>query len=113
MNDCLFCKIIAGEIPSTKVYEDDKVYAFRDINPIAPTHILVVPKTHLDSMNDVNSETSAAAAACLEAIPKIAEQEGIGDAYNVLNNCGAGAGQSVMHLHFHLLAGLDLVEKLK
>ena len=108
MNDCLFCKIIAGEIPSTKVYEDDKVFAFRDINPKAPVHVLIVPKKHLDSANEINEENVDDVAACLLAVPKIAAAEGVSEGYNVLNNCGAAAGQTVMHLHFHLLGGLEM-----
>ena len=105
MNDCLFCKIIAGEIPSQKVYEDEKVYAFRDINPHAPVHVLVVPKEHIASMDAVTEATVPAAAACLTAIPKIAAREGVSGAYRVISNCGRDAGQSVFHLHFHILGG--------
>lgn len=108
MEDCLFCNIIKGNIPSTKVYEDEHVYAFRDINPIAPVHVIVVPKQHLSCANDVNATNSDAIAHIFEAIPKIAKQEGIADGYNILNNCGEKGGQSVMHLHFHLLGGLDI-----
>ena len=97
MNDCLFCKIIAGEIPSTKVYEDDRVFAFRDINPQAPVHVLVVPKEHLDSADAVNAENAANVAACFEAIPKIASSEGLTEGYRVINNCGAAAGQNKLH----------------
>ena len=112
MNDCLFCKIIAGEIPSTKVYEDEKVYAFRDINPQAPVHVLVVPKTHVASANDITEENADTVAACFAAIPKIAEAEGLENGYRVINNCGAEAGQTVMHLHFHLIGGRKLGEKI-
>ena len=106
--DCLFCKIIAGDIPSTKVYEDDLVYAFRDINPQAPTHILVIPKAHIDSMNGVNAENSAVVAHIFEVIPQIAEAEGLKDGYRVVSNCGKDAGQTVFHLHFHILGGKEL-----
>ncbi len=112
MSDCLFCKIIAGEIPSTKVYEDDKVFAFRDINPQAPVHMLVVPKEHLDSADAVTAENAANVAACFTAIPKIAAAEGLKDGYRVINNCGASAGQTVMHIHFHLIGGRQLGEKI-
>ncbi len=110
--DCLFCKIIAGEIPSTKVYEDEKVFAFRDINPQAPVHVLVVPKQHIDSAACITAGNSAAVSACFEAIPKIAEAEGLKDGYRVINNCGPNAGQTVMHIHFHLIGGRVLGEKI-
>ncbi len=106
--DCLFCKIIAGEIPSTKVYEDESVYAFRDINPQAPTHILVVPKTHLSSVNDVNEGNSAVVARIFDVIPQIAAAEKLTDGYRVVSNCGPHAGQTVNHLHFHILGGREL-----
>ena len=112
MSDCLFCKIIAGEIPSSKVYEDDKVFAFRDINPQAPVHVLVVPKQHLESANAISADNLDSVCACWAAIPKIAEQEGLKDGYRVINNCGAAAGQTVMHLHFHLVGGRELGEKI-
>ena len=106
--DCLFCKIIAGDIPSTKVYEDELVYAFRDINPQAPTHILVIPKTHLASVNDVTAENSGVVAHIFEVIPQIAKAEGLENGYRVVSNCGADAGQTVPHLHFHILGGKTL-----
>ena len=112
MNDCLFCKIIAGEIPSTKVYEDDKVYAFRDINPQAPVHVLVLPKKHRDSANAITAENVGNVAAVFEAIPKIAAAEGLSSGYRVINNCGADGGQTVMHIHFHLIGGRKLGEKI-
>lgn len=105
MNDCLFCKIAAGDIPSTRVYEDDTVCAFRDIAPQAPTHILVIPKAHLGSVNDITGENSALAAHIFEVIPKIAAAEGLTGGYRVVSNCGADAGQTVHHLHFHILGG--------
>ena len=108
MSDCLFCKIIAGAIPSTKVYEDETVYAFRDIAPQAPTHILVIPKAHLASVNAVNSENSAVVAHIFEVIPQIAAAEGLENGYRVVSNCGADAGQTVHHLHFHILGGKPL-----
>ena len=105
MSDCLFCKIIAGDIPSTKVYEDETVYAFRDIAPQAPTHILVIPKTHLASVNQVTAENSGVVAHIFEVIPKIAAAEGLTGGYRVVSNCGSDAGQTVHHLHFHILGG--------
>lgn len=112
MDNCLFCKIIAGEIPSSKVYEDEHVYAFRDINPQAPVHILVVPKEHICCADAIDGTNSMAAAKCFEAIAKIAKAEGLENGYRVINNCGADGGQSVMHLHFHILGGVKLSEKM-
>ena len=106
--DCIFCKIIAGDIPSTKVYEDDLVYAFRDINPQAPTHILVIPKEHIESVNAVSRENSAVVAHIFEVIPQIAQAEGLTGGYRVVSNCGSDAGQTVFHLHFHILGGKEL-----
>ena len=103
--DCLFCSIVNGDIPSTKVYEDDICYAFRDINPQAPVHVLIVPKEHLGSANEITDENLESVAACWTAIPKIAAAEGLGTGYRVINNCGADAGQTVLHLHFHMLGG--------
>ena len=111
MENCLFCKIIAGEIPSTKVYEDDDVFAFRDINPQAPVHILVVPKQHICCADAVNEENSACVAKCFEAVAKIAKAEGLANGYRVINNCGEDGGQTVMHLHFHLLGGVKFSDK--
>ena len=108
MSDCLFCKIIAGNIPSTKVYEDDLVLAFRDIAPQAPTHILVIPKTHISSVADIRADNSAVVAHIFEIIPAIAKEEGLADGYRVVSNCGAHAGQTVHHLHFHILGGRQL-----
>jgi len=105
---CLFCKIIAGEIPSTKVYEDDRILAFRDIAPQAPTHILVVPKAHIADCNDVTGENSAVIAHIFEKIPAIAAAEGLVNGYRVVSNCGSDAGQTVQHLHFHILGGKPL-----
>ena len=106
--DCLFCKIIAGDIPSNKVYEDETVFAFRDIAPQAPTHILVVPKAHMESVNDVTAGNSAVVAHIFEVIPQIAKAEGLANGYRVVSNCGADAGQTVSHLHFHILGGKQL-----
>ncbi len=108
MHECIFCKIIAGEIPSTTVYEDDLVYAFRDINPQAPTHILVVPKAHIASVNDLHPENSHIIARIFEVIPRIAHAEGLPNGYRVVSNCGPDAGQTVNHLHFHILGGVEL-----
>ena len=105
---CLFCKIIAGDIPSTKVYEDETVYAFRDINPQAPTHVLVVPKAHIEDCNGITAENSATIAHIFEVIPQIAKAEGLANGYRVVSNCGADAGQTVQHLHFHILGGKAL-----
>ena len=105
MTDCLFCKIIAGSIPSTKVYEDDLVLAFRDIAPQAPTHILVVPKTHIQDTDGVTAENSALVAHIFEVIPQIAKAEGLVNGYRVATNCGEDSGQTVPHLHFHILGG--------
>lgn len=111
-NDCLFCKIIAGEIPSTKVYEDESVYAFRDINPQAPVHILVVPKTHIVCAADIDGANSGYVAKCFEAIAKIAKAEGLDQGYRIVNNCGEYGGQTVMHLHFHIIGGEKLSPKI-
>jgi len=108
MSDCLFCKIIAGTIPSTKVYEDEVCYAFRDIAPQAPTHILVVPKAHIESVNGITAENSAVVAHIFEVIPAIAKAEGLEGGYRVVSNCGRDAGQTVFHLHFHILGGKAL-----
>ncbi|MBQ3194595.1 MAG: histidine triad nucleotide-binding protein [Oscillospiraceae bacterium] len=105
---CLFCKIIAGDIPSTKVYEDETVFAFRDIAPQAPTHILVIPKVHMSGCNDVTAENSAVVAHIFEVIPQIAKAEGLENGYRVVSNCGSDAGQTVPHLHFHILGGKQL-----
>lgn len=107
--DCIFCKIIAGEIPSTKVYEDDKVLAFKDINPMAPVHILVIPKIHIESAAAITSENSAVVAYIFEMIAKIAKEQGLDkDGFRVITNCGENGCQSVKHLHFHILGGRRL-----
>lgn len=110
--NCLFCKIIAGEIPSAKVYEDENVFAFRDIAPQAPVHVLIVPKAHIESADAINTENSACVAQCFEAVAKIAKAEGLDKGYRVINNCGEDGGQSVKHLHFHLVGGVKLSEKI-
>ena len=109
MMDCLFCKIVAGDIPSNKVYEDDKVLAFYDIEPKAPVHVLVIPKAHLAGAREVTVDNSAAVAHVFETIPQIAAKLGVTD-YRIVTNNGADAGQTVDHLHFHLLAGRVLGE---
>ena len=108
MENCLFCKIVAGDIPSTKVYEDEKILAFRDIAPQAPTHILVIPKAHIGSVAEITAENSAVIAHIFTVIAQIARQEGLEDGYRVVSNCGAHAGQTVHHLHFHILGGRQL-----
>lgn len=108
MSTCLFCKISAGEVPSTKVYEDKAVLAFRDINPQAPTHILVIPKAHISGVSGVTAENSAVVAHIFEVIPEIARAEGLENGYRVVSNCGPDAGQTVQHLHFHILGGKPL-----
>ena len=106
--DCLFCKIVKGDIPSTKVYEDELVFAFRDIAPQAPSHILVIPKAHIPSVDGVTEENSAVVAHIFSVIPKIAAAENLTGGYRVVSNCGADAGQTVVHLHFHILGGKPL-----
>lgn len=108
---CLFCEIIEGNIPSTKVYEDDMILAFKDINPVAPVHIIVVPKEHMESANDVNENNSKYVAHIFEKMPEIAKSQGI-ESYRIINNCGEDAGQTVKHLHFHLIGGVNLGEKI-
>ena len=108
MENCLFCKIAAGIIPSTKVYEDETVLAFRDIAPQAPTHILVIPKAHIGSAADVTPGNSNVVAHIFEVIPAIAVKEGLTNGYRVVSNCGPDAGQTVQHLHFHILGGKQL-----
>ena len=108
MSNCLFCKIVAGEIPSTKVYEDETLLAFRDIAPQAPCHVLVIPKAHIADVNGINAENSAVVAHIFQVIPQIAKAEGLENGYRVVSNCGPDAGQTVQHLHFHILGGKQL-----
>lgn len=109
MSDCLFCKIVAGTIPSTKVYEDDHLYAFKDISPVAPVHVVIVPKVHLASLNDVTEETEHLLGHLMKKIPEIAQSLGVKESgYRVVNNCGDDGGQTVSHLHYHLLGGRNL-----
>ncbi len=107
MNDCLFCKIIAGEVPSSKLYEDDLCYAFNDIAPQAPTHFLVIPKTHIASISEIDDSNSAVAGHMLSVIAQRAKELGM-ESYRVVSNIGEQAGQSVRHLHFHVLSGRDM-----
>lgn len=109
MENCLFCKIIKGEIPCSKVYEDEDVIAFRDISPEAPSHILVIPKMHIESVNFITEQNSSIISKIFVAINKIVKEQGIDETgYRVVNNCGEHGGQTVMHLHFHLLGGRNL-----
>ena len=108
MANCIFCMIAEGSIPSTKVYEDERILAFRDINPMAPTHILVIPKEHIPSVDGITAENSAVVAHIFEVIPQIAKAEGLENGYRVVSNCGEHAGQTVHHLHFHILGGKQL-----
>ena len=110
--DCLFCKIIAGDIPSTKVYEDEYVFAFKDINPQTPVHILVVPKAHIASADQVSGDNSLYVAKIFEAIPTIAREAGLVNGYRVITNCGEDACQTVKHLHFHVMGGRPLPENM-
>ena len=110
--DCLFCAIINGEIPSSKVYEDDVCYAFNDINPQAPVHFLVVPKTHIASADEITEESSALVAHIFSVIPKIAKTLGLKDGYRIITNVGNDGCQSVKHLHFHVLGGRKLSESM-
>jgi len=105
MSDCLFCKIAGGEIPSKKVYEDDEFFAFHDISPQAPTHVLVIPRRHIASLEDAAADDEALLGRLLLVCRRLARELGIETGYRVVNNCGAPAGQSVFHVHFHLLGG--------
>lgn len=105
--DCIFCKIAAGEIPSTKVYEDDTVVAFNDLDPQAPVHVLIIPKEHIASAAEINESNIAVVAHIFEVAAKIAAEKGLKDGFRIVNNCGDSAGQSVKHLHFHLMGGRD------
>lgn len=109
--DCIFCKIISGEIPSKKVYEDDKMVAFHDVAPQAPVHVIMIPKCHIESANQLNDENSAYVAHIFSKIPEIAKSLGV-DSYRIVNNCGPDAGQTVFHIHFHLLGGKKIQEKM-
>ena len=108
MSDCLFCKIVAGEIPSTKIYEDEYVYAFADIAPQAPFHAIIIPKEHISSADEITCENSMLIAKVFEAVAKISKRENLEKGYRVVNNCGEDGGQTVHHIHFHLLARRNL-----
>lgn len=108
MADCLFCKIITGEIPSKKLYEDDKIFAFYDIAPIAPVHFLVIPKQHIQSVDEINGKNSELVAYIFAKIGELAKLAGIENGYRVISNCGSDAGQTVPHLHFHVIGGKEL-----
>ncbi len=108
MSDCIFCKIVNGEIPSNKVYEDDKILAFKDLNPMAPVHVLFIPKEHICCAQKINETNSSVVAPLFQVIPQVAKERGIDDGYRVVTNCKELAGQTVFHLHFHLLGGKKL-----
>ena len=110
--DCLFCKIISGDIPSSKVYEDDMCLAFKDINPQTPVHILVIPKLHIASADGVNAENSKYIARIFEVIPQIASAQGLSNGYRIVSNCGDDACQSVKHLHFHIMGGTAMSDRM-
>lgn len=109
--DCIFCKIVNGEIPSKKAYEDDKILAFFDINPQAPTHIIIIPKEHIACADEINESNADVVAYIFSKIPVIAKEQGL-DGYRIINNCKENGGQTVFHLHFHLLGGKKLSEKI-
>ncbi len=110
--DCIFCKIISGDIPSNKVYEDEQILAFHDIAPQAPVHVIVIPKQHIQSADDVNNFNSPIVAKIFEAIPKIAKQCNLENGYRIITNVGSDGCQSVGHMHFHILGGKKLPEGL-
>jgi len=108
MSDCLFCKIIGGKIPSKKVYEDEQTFAFSDINPQAPTHILIIPKRHIDGLKEAKAEDAGIIGRCHLVAAKLARERGLENGYRTVFNVGPGAGQTVFHLHLHLLGGRTL-----
>lgn len=108
MSDCLFCKILAGEIPSDKVYEDDKMYVFKDIYPKADVHLLAIPRVHIESLNEVENEHDEIMAHMIKQLPKLAKEQGLKDGFRTIINTGKGGGQIVYHLHIHLLGGKNL-----
>ena len=112
MADCIFCMIAEGVIPSAKVYETETVLAFRDINPQAPVHILVIPKQHIASAAEVTEENASVVADCFKVIAEVAKQEKLENGFRVISNVGEDAGQTVKHLHFHILAGVNMGEKI-
>jgi len=109
---CIFCMIVNGDIPSKKVYEDEKILAFHDVNPQAPVHVLVIPKLHISSLDEVNAENSDIVKHIFEKIPMIAKEAGITNGYRLISNCGEDAAQTVKHLHFHILGGTKMAEKM-
>ena len=108
MSDCLFCKILAGEIPSDKIYEDDKMLVFKDLYPKADVHLLVIPRVHISSLNEVTDEHDDIMAHMLKQLPKLAKEQGLNDGFRTIINTGKGGGQVVFHLHMHLLGGKNL-----
>ncbi len=113
MQDCVFCKIVERQLPSTVVYEDDKVMAFNDINPVAPVHVIIIPKGHIANVNELTESNASVMGDIHLAAGKIAEKLGVADkGYRLINNCGADAGQTVFHLHYHLIAGVKLGPKI-
>lgn len=112
MNDCIFCKIISGEIPSTKVFENDKILAFKDINPQAPVHILIIPKEHYDSVNALDADSAPIVGDIMLAAKQLAAEYHLNGGYRLITNIGDDGGQTVKHLHFHLIGGLKLSEKM-
>jgi len=113
MSDCIFCKIADGEIPSDTVYETETVKVFKDINPVAPVHLIIIPKVHIENLNDVDSDNRELVADCMEAVKVAAGISGVAeDGYRLISNCGEGGGQTVNHLHFHLIGGIRLGEGL-
>ncbi len=112
MSDCIFCKIAAGEIPSNKVYEDDQVLAFYDLNPMAKVHVLVIPKMHIANMMEINETNSAVVAHIFEVIAKLAKELNLEKGFRVISNCNEYAGQTVFHLHYHILGGEKLAPKM-
>jgi len=112
MENCIFCKIVNGELPSTKLYEDENILAFKDISPATPVHILIIPKQHIESAKDIDSTNSVLVAKCFEVIAKLGKELNLDNGYRIINNCGKDGGQIVPHLHFHLLGGIQLNEKI-
>lgn len=108
MSDCIFCKIAAGEIPSKKVYEDEKILAFYDLNPQAPVHVLIIPKKHIGCADELNEDNSAVVGYIFSKLPEITRSLGLHNGYRIVNNCKEDGGQTVFHLHFHLLGGTKL-----
>lgn len=115
MENCVFCKIVRGDIPSTKIYEDDNVLAFKDLHPVSPVHVLIIPKIHFDNLYDMSASEEGLEMlnAMFRALPEVARLVGLEEkGFRLINNCGASAGQSVMHTHFHLIGGRSLGTKI-